>query len=85
MAIRNKISTILGERRESISDFARNTGISYPTAHDLYHAKSKAISFELMNKICNYLQVGPSELFPWTPDNFQSGIQEILLVQSKTP
>ena len=68
MAISNNISKLLGIRRENISEFARNINISYTTAHDLYHGKSKGITFDLMNRLCFYFGVGPCELFPYTPD-----------------
>lgn len=68
MAIDNNISTLLGARRENISEFARNIGISYTTAHALYNGQTKAISFELLSKLCYYFKLGPSEIFPYKPD-----------------
>ncbi len=68
MAIGNKISTLLGERRESIKDFALNTNISYPTAFNLYHNKSKAISFVVLNKICDYFELPLDSIFPYSKD-----------------
>ncbi len=66
--IMNRISAILGERRENITTFARNVHISYPAAHDLYHNKSKSISFEMLNKICNYFELTPNDIFTWKKD-----------------
>src|SRR5256885_6846594 len=68
MPFGNKISTILGERRESIREFSRNSGIAYPTCHDLYHAKTKQITWDLLDRLCKYFGVGPWELFPYTPE-----------------
>lgn len=67
MAIGNRISALLGERRENITDFARNLGVSYTTAHGLYHGTTKSISFELIGRICDYFNKSPNEVFPWTP------------------
>ncbi len=71
MTIGNRISTVLGERRENISDFARNAGISYPVAFNLYHGKGSGITWEVMNKVCSYFKLGPGELFPWEPNKVE--------------
>lgn len=68
MAIGNRISALLGERRESIKVFALNSKISYPTAFNLYHATGKSTSFEVMNKLCIYFELTLDGLFPFTPD-----------------
>lgn len=67
MAFGNNISSLLGMRRENITEFSRQSGISYTTCHDLYHHKTKQITFELLDKLCQYFRVGPWELFPYTP------------------
>lgn len=68
MAIGNNISKLLEIRGENISKWARNMDINYTTAFDLYHARTKSISFDLLNKLCNYFGVGPGEIFPYMPD-----------------
>lgn len=65
MAFGNEISTLLGKRRESIREFSRNSGISYTTCFDLYHAKTKQITFDLLDRLCIYFKVGPWDLFPY--------------------
>lgn len=68
LAIGNNVKKLLQDKEVSISQFARDADLSWVTAHDLYHNKSKAVSFEVLNRLCNYFGVGPSELFPYTPD-----------------
>ena len=68
MPFGNNISMLLGVRRESIREFSRKSGISYTTCHDLYHAKTKQITFDLLDRLCKYFEVGPWELFPYTPE-----------------
>jgi len=65
MPFGNKISTLLGERRESIRQFSRNTGISYATCFDLYHAKTKQITWDLLDRLCLYFEKEPWEIFPY--------------------
>jgi DNA-binding Xre family transcriptional regulator len=67
MPFQNNISRLLGERRESIKDLSRGTGISYPACHDLYHAKTKQISFELLDKLIQYFGVPMEEIFEYVP------------------
>jgi putative transcriptional regulator len=55
MPVRNRISTLLGERRENISNFARGAGIAWSTAHRLYHDRMKMVDFEVLEKACRYL------------------------------
>lgn len=64
MPIGNNIRILLDQRREKILTFSRNLGISYTTAFDLYHASTKAVSFELLDKLCQYFQVTSGEISP---------------------
>jgi putative transcriptional regulator len=67
LVIENRISELLGRRRESISDLSRGAGISYAAAHALYHGTSKAISMEMLEKLCRYFGVQPGDLFVYWP------------------
>jgi putative transcriptional regulator len=68
MPIGNNISSLLEVRREKIRQFARNIDISYTAAFELYHARTTAVSFSLLNKLCEYFNLTPSEIFPYTPE-----------------
>ena len=68
LAIGNNIQKLLTDKGVSISQFSRDADLSWVTAHDLYHNKSKSVSFDILNRLCNYFGVGPSELFPFSPD-----------------
>jgi putative transcriptional regulator len=60
--IRNRLSAILGERRISIKEFERQSGVSYPSLHDLYHERSKRIDFDTLLSILTALDIGISDL-----------------------
>lgn len=81
MAFGNEISTMLGRRRESIREFSRKSGISYTTCFDLYHARTKQISFELLDKLCKYFGVGPWDLFPYNPDEEVKPVKKIVVAK----
>lgn len=66
--IENRVSTLLGARRESISDLARGAGISYPAAQALYHGATKMISLDLLEKVCKYLDCQPGDILVYVPE-----------------
>ncbi len=72
--IENRVSELLGRRRESITDLARGAGISYAAAHALYHGTTKAISMETLRKLCAYFGVQPGELLVYKPDLPTDGV-----------
>lgn len=53
--ISNRFSRLLGERLLKISKVAEDTGISRTTLTNLYYRRSTAISFEVLDKLCKYL------------------------------
>jgi len=56
----NKFSKLLGIKREKIAKVSRETGISRSTLTNLYYNKSRAISFDVVEKLCCYFscQIG---------------------------
>jgi putative transcriptional regulator len=66
--IRNKLSTMMGARREKMSDLVRATGINKNTIHSIYHERSKGIDFVTMEKICRHFDCQTGDLFYITDD-----------------
>jgi putative transcriptional regulator len=62
MVIENRVSELLGRRRESITDLSHGADISYAAAHALYHGATKSISMGTLDKLCRYLGVQPGDL-----------------------
>lgn len=52
MAIRCKLSTLMGEKRYNIQDVYEKTGLSRGTISNLYHDKMQRIDYETLNKLC---------------------------------
>jgi DNA-binding Xre family transcriptional regulator len=67
MPFRNNISKLLGERRENISDLSKGAKISYPACIDLYHDRTKQISFETLDKLVQYFGVSLEKIFEYVP------------------
>jgi putative transcriptional regulator len=63
----NRLSRILGERRLSVQEVARGAGLSYRVVLDLYHDRSTRLDVQTLNKLCDFLSVGPEQIFEWTP------------------
>ncbi len=53
--VKSNLSTLLGTKRIRISDVARDTKISRTTLTALYYDKGEAVSFRVLETLCNYL------------------------------
>ncbi len=63
----NRLSRLMGERRLSIAEVARGSGVSYRALYDLYHDKTRRIDFETIDRLCTYFRVGAEHILEWTP------------------
>lgn len=53
---------ILAKKRLKISEVARHTGISRTTLTNLYYNKSGAISFDVLGRLCEFLDCSVGDL-----------------------
>ena len=60
--IKSRLAAILGERRAKISAISHATGISRTTLTNLYYCKNAAISFAVLDRLCEYLECTPGDL-----------------------
>ena len=58
----NNLSQILGEKLIKISQVSKDTGISRSTLTNLYYKRSKAISGNVLHKLCDYLDCSVGDL-----------------------
>lgn len=63
-----KIGRLLGDRRESIREMARQTGLSYPAAYRLTAGKTQGVDFATLNVLCKHFDVTPCEILEYVPD-----------------
>jgi putative transcriptional regulator len=66
--IRCRLSTLCGERRVSVAEVARATGIARNTVLALYHDKPARFDRDTLDGLCRYFGVGVGELLIYTPD-----------------
>ena len=61
--IKCHLSKLLGERKLKIADVARDTGINRGTITRLYQETAVRVDFEVMEKLCRYLNCDVNDLF----------------------
>lgn len=66
--INNKLSELLGRKRIRMSELQKMTGLSQTAIINLYYNKTKSVSFETMNKLCDALECNTQELFEYIPE-----------------
>ena len=63
--INNKFSVILGEKLLKISKISKDTGISRTTLTNLYYRRINQISFDVLDKLCKYLNCTISDIIEY--------------------
>ncbi len=71
--ISNKFSGILGERLLKISKISQETGISRTTLTNLYYRRCSQISFDVLDRLCTYLNCSVSDILDYSPDDSAPG------------
>ena len=66
MIIYDKLMNILSERQMNKRQLSEAIGIKANTMSAL--SKNRNVNMETINRICEYLQVQPSEIMEWIPD-----------------
>lgn len=61
--VENRISEMLGKQRKTIRDLSKEAGIAYATAHGLFHGKTRMVSFEVVEKLCDYFKCDVGDIF----------------------
>jgi putative transcriptional regulator len=65
MAIRCKLSTLMGEYRYNIQDVYEKSGLSRSTISNLYHDKMQRIDFETLNKLCELFKCNVGDIIEY--------------------
>ena len=66
MIIYDKLMNILSERQMNKRQLSEAIGIKANTMSAL--SKNRNVNMETINRICEYLNVQPSEIMEWIPD-----------------
>lgn len=63
--IDNNFSTIMGKKLLKISKVSKDTGISRTTLTNLYYRRSQYVTFDVLDKLCNYFDCRIEDLFEY--------------------
>lgn len=67
--IKCNLSKILGEKRIKVSSVVNDLGFHRHTVDQLYHDRALRFEKDVLNTLCNYLNVSINELLEFIPDN----------------
>jgi putative transcriptional regulator len=68
MRIKNNLSKLMGEKRMTMAEVHRLTGLSHTTIFKIYHDKVAQIGLATIAKLCYALDCSVGELFEYIPD-----------------
>ena len=66
--IKVKVPELLEEHGINATDLSRKTNIAYATAFRLAKGKGAAISFDVLNALCEFFEVPVAEVLEYQPD-----------------
>ena len=69
--LKNHLSKLMGEKRYTIIEVSRKTGLTTSTISNLYNDKVKRFDFDTLEKLCKLFNCQPNDLFEYIPDNTQ--------------
>jgi len=61
--IKCNLSRILGERKLKVSVLSRETGINKNTIYRLYNETATRVELEVIDQLCEYLEIEVGELY----------------------
>lgn len=61
---KNNLALLMAQKKKKISDVSKDTGISRTTLTNIYYERNKSITFEVLEKLCNYFECSVDEFIP---------------------
>lgn len=74
----NRLPALLGERKISIRELSRQTGVTYSMLWDVYHGERQSIKYEVLDAICRVLDVQPGNIFIYVGEDMSNQAEENL-------
>lgn len=69
MRVSCRLSAIMGEKRLKMTDVVRGTGLGRTTVWNLYHDRATRIGFDVLAKLCRFLDCQPGDLLVYVRDD----------------
>lgn len=70
--IKNHLSKLMGEKRYSIVEVSKLTGMSTSTISNLYNEKVKRLDFDTLEKFCKLFNCNVQDLIEYIPDDSEN-------------
>ena len=82
MIVYYKLDTLLDERKITKTQLCKDTGISTNVVSKI--SKNEVFKTDTLNRICEYLQLQPSEIMEWIPDaEYNKANEEIASIDAQ--
>ncbi len=65
----NNVSTVIGNRRMTMAQVAKEAGVSYEAVRRLYDNVSKRLDIDTLDALCKVLECQPGDLFKYQSNN----------------
>jgi len=62
MAIRSKLSILMGTKRYNIQDVYEKTGLARSTIANLYHDRTQRIDYDTLDKLCKLFECSVGDI-----------------------
>ena len=69
MAIRSKLSTLMGANRYNIGHVHEKTGLSRTTISNLYHDRMERIDYVTLSKLCELFDCAVGDILEYYEDD----------------
>ena len=81
----NQLPHLMNQRQVSIRQLSRATGITYTTIRAVYHGQRRSVQLEVLDAICEALQVQPGDIFHHVPAAGQAAAKVIEASPAPSP
>lgn len=82
MIVYYKLDALLSKRKITKTQLYKDTGISTNVVSKI--SKNEVFKTDTLNRICEYLQVQPSEIMEWIPDEeYNKANEEKLAIEAQ--
>lgn len=69
MAIRSRLSILMGIKRYNIQDVFERTGLARSTIASLYHDKTQRIDYDTLDKLCKLFECNVGDIIEYYEDD----------------
>ena len=69
MAIKSRLSILMGEHRYNIGHVHEKTGLSRSTVSNLYHDRMERIDYTTLSKLCELFDCSVGEILEYYKEN----------------